>query len=230
MVKPRESPHHGHHQRGKSTLMVLLALIPHSRGIYLFLLLLFEVAETVDGGEGIVVVGHLDTHGIVLIAYCGARVDVVVQDVFAFCHKTPLAVGCAIAERGIETEQWVNIIHALNGPLPFPSLASDRHAAVAQRHRSPRPCSLASRRASLLPGDTSAHNADGISLQILSYTIKNGSASQKTKRNNNFFHFFFIFLDSCYSCFASSAKNLGEGSTDHFSRQMKMKQKSIQTI
>ena len=105
MVKPRESPHHGHRPRGKSTLMVLLALIPHSRGIYLFLLLLFEVAETVDGGEGIVVVGHPDTHGIVLIAYCGARVDVVVQDVFAFCHKTPLAVGCAIAERGIEAEQ-----------------------------------------------------------------------------------------------------------------------------
>ena len=55
-------------------------LISHSRGVHLFFSLFFEIADAVDGGEGVVGVGHPDAHGVVLIGYCrtGANVGVVV--------------------------------------------------------------------------------------------------------------------------------------------------------
>ena len=62
--------------------------ISHSRGVHLFLFLLLELADTVDGGERIVGVGHPDAHGVVLMGYlrcnpCNLRLKVFLQVSFA---------------------------------------------------------------------------------------------------------------------------------------------------
>ena len=88
--------------------------IAHSRGVHLLLLLLLEVAYAVDGGEGVVGVGHPDTHGVILIGYRGAGADAGIQDVLAFGHEAPLAILGGIAERGIDSEIRGEVIETLN--------------------------------------------------------------------------------------------------------------------
>ena len=55
---------------------LILVLITHSRGVTLFLFLLLEIADAVDGGKGVVGIWHPYTHGVVLVGYRGACVDV----------------------------------------------------------------------------------------------------------------------------------------------------------
>ena len=89
--------------------------ISHSRCIHLLLFLLLEVAEAVDGGEGIVGVRHPDTHGVVLIGYRGASVDVGIQDIFTLSHETPFPILGGVAEGGIEPQEGVDVVETLNG-------------------------------------------------------------------------------------------------------------------
>ena len=89
-------------------------LISHSRGVHQLLLLLLEVADAVDGGEGIVSVGHPDTHGVVLIGYGGAGAQVCIQDVLTLGHEAPLAVLRGVAERGVEPQEGVDVVEALD--------------------------------------------------------------------------------------------------------------------
>ena len=90
-------------------------LISHSRGVHQLLLLLLEVADAVDSGEGIVSVGHPDAHGVVLIGYRRTGANVGVQYVFTLGHEAPLAVLGSIAERGIEPQERLDVVNTLNG-------------------------------------------------------------------------------------------------------------------
>ena len=92
-----------------------LTLISHARSVDLFLFLLLKVADAVDGGKGVVSVGSPDTHGIVLIDYFRASIDVGIQDVLAFGQETPFPVLGCIAERSIEAQIRVYVIDTLYG-------------------------------------------------------------------------------------------------------------------
>ena len=89
--------------------------ISHSRCIHLLLFLLLEVAEAVDGSEGIVGIRHPDTHGVVLIGYRGAGVDVGIQDIFTFGHEAPFPFLGGVAEGGIEPQEGVDVVETLDG-------------------------------------------------------------------------------------------------------------------
>ena len=89
--------------------------ISHSRCIHLLLFLLLEIAEAVDGGEGIVRVGHPDAHGVVLIGYRGAGVDMGIQDIFTLGHEAPFPVLGGVAEGGIEPQERVDVVETLDG-------------------------------------------------------------------------------------------------------------------
>ena len=103
------------HMRQRSLFIFLFYSIPHSRRIYLLLFLLLEVADAVDGGEGIVRVRHPDTHGVVLVGYRGAGVDVGIQDIFTLSHETPFTVLGGVAEGGIESQEGINVVETLDG-------------------------------------------------------------------------------------------------------------------
>ena len=89
--------------------------ISHSRCIYLLLFLLLEVAEAVDGSEGIVGIRHPDTHGVVLIGYRGAGVDVGIQDIFTLSHETPFTVLGGVAGGGVEWRDGISVVETLGG-------------------------------------------------------------------------------------------------------------------
>ena len=67
-------------------------LIAHAGGVHLFLLLLLEIADAVDGGERGLGIVHPNTHGVVLIVEGGTRLGITIEDVVALRHKTPFPV------------------------------------------------------------------------------------------------------------------------------------------
>ena len=97
---PARRPTTAHQNERDSTV----GSVSHSRGVDHFLFLLLEIADAVDGGEGIVSVRHPYPHGVVLVGYGGAGAYAGIQDVLALGYEAPLAVLRGVAERGINPQ------------------------------------------------------------------------------------------------------------------------------
>lgn len=100
---------------GAITRLLAALVITHARGIYLFVLTSLIIAHAIDGGERCC--GKLlpYTNLEILVATDRLCRVVVVANIGALQNKTPVLVGAAPHQSGVQHENVLDIVHALYG-------------------------------------------------------------------------------------------------------------------